>query len=237
MPKRSKQSEISQVVKIYKIAGLVLVSLIIIGVIASVVMHYAARPSVEKKVVQDREPKAVEIVTLNETIEAVEQNLTNMTVENVTQNISIQENVTVENITNQTTINMTNGTKKSDVALSAPRFPLNWSSIKIQFPETLKRVGSNANNFEYINVTEADRTPVSNGEQFKLEFTLFDPAGRPSFLLANYERDAWLLKLLLTNKGKYWLKVTVTCADKKGYCQRFYDTEGHAENSYAFEVV
>lgn len=233
---KKKASELEQVVQIYKIAGTVLVALIVIGIIASLAYHFSKAPAKEPapQVTQEVVEEVAQVEPQAPVEQNVTQNITQNTTQNVTQNVSVQ-NTTTQNASQQG-MNLS-VTKTVQGAGPKPHAPVNWTSMKIAFPDTLKRVPAGKNAYEYINITEGDGTPVTNGEQFELEFKLQDPQGRTSYLLPNYEREAWLLRLLLTNKGPYWLTVTARCEEKTGYCQRFYDTAGYAQNSFQFDVI
>jgi len=221
------KAELKESLPIYKITGIVIGVLLLIGIIFALITEF--RPHKQQPIAPKVEPT---IPTLMPTAAPNQtQNLT----ENVTTNIS---SPAVPTMTINTTANITNVTAITTPAPEATKAPVNynWSTILINFPEKLKKIPSNLTSYHYIEILEGDGTPVTNGEQFDIKFILDDHHGRTTEIKENYESSKWLFQLLLPNPGIYTLKVIVSCEDKKGHCKRFYPP-GSAEKTLDFEVV
>jgi hypothetical protein len=222
------KEELKEVLPIYKIAGIVIGVLLLVGIIFALITEFRphktapAAPKVEPTPVSNMtEPNSTQNFTEN-----VTTNITNATVQNITQHIT---NAT-QNVSNVTII----ATPTPQPTLALANY--SWSTIIINFPDKLKKVPSNSTSFHYIEILEGDGTPITNGEQFNIKFTLDDHYGRTSEIKQNYENGKWLFQLRLPNPGTYTLGVTVACADKNGHCKRFY-TAGGTEKTLDVEVI
>ncbi len=91
------------------------------------------------------------------------------------------------------------------------------------------------NSYHYINITEGDDTPVTNGEQFDITVKITNPQGIQTTTTPTYEKQQWLVRLLLANKGTYTIEVEVKCEERKGHCFRLYP-EGSAKKEHTFEL-
>lgn len=222
----AKQQEITDVMKIYKIVGIIAVILLIIGII-----YAFTRSAEEPKIPEKIEQEIIENITIeqNATIEDIKiENITieqNITTEQNTTNVTVEQNTTTEqNATIPTENKTTSGVIK-----------YTWETVKIEFPDTLKRLSAGATTHHYITITEADGTPITNGEQFNLQFWLDQAYGSDSEVVSSFEGGKWLITLRLSNKGTYGIIVKITCEDQ-GYCYRFYP-KGNIEKTQIFEVV
>jgi hypothetical protein len=220
------KEELKESLPIYKIAGIIIGVLLLIGVIFALITEFRPHTApVVSKVVPTSIPTPVPNIT------APTQNVN----ENVTPNIS---NVIVANTTINAAANITNVTVITTPAPQSTMAPVNysWGTIIINFPDKLKKIASNTTSYHYMEILEDDGTPVTNGEQFDIKFTLDDHLGRKTEIRENYENGKWLFQLLLPNPGKYTFTVIVSCEDKKGHCKRFYPA-GRTEKTLDFEVV
>lgn len=217
------KDELKQSLPLYKIAGIVIAGLLILGIIVALITELKAPAP---KPVPVPEPTPVQNITA--------PNLTQNITENLTVNISNITNTTISNIT-QNANNMTVNITPTPQPTQAP-VNLNWSTIVINFPGKLKKIPSNATTHHYIEILEGDGTPVTNGEQFDMAFDIDDHYGRRTQVLPTFEANKWLISLLLPNTGNYTLILTLTCAEKKGHCHRFYST-GSVQKEFEFEVV
>ncbi len=225
------KDELKESLPIYKIAGIVIGVLILVGIIFALITEYRG-PKPEAKAVPQpaAEPTPVQ----------------NITAPNLTQNFT--ENVTV-NLTNATftneTINITpNATNATNVTIATPTpqpalitTNYTWDTITMAFPDSLKRITHTVVTHHYIDIKEADGTPLTNGEQFALLFNFKDNYGRNTELKPSFENSKWLISTLVPNPGNYTLIVTIECADKKGHCQRLYDEAGSTTKTFDFEVI
>lgn len=231
-PEKEFNEELKTTFRIYKIAGVIIVLLLLIGVLYAIVKSMTEKPTEAK-------PPAPSIVP---TLAPVpEQNITRNVTQNITANKSISNVTAAQNITVNATPkeNKTNVTAAQLLNLTVPTpAPVNysWNAVKIAFPDTLKKIPSGKNSNQYIEVTEADGTPVANDEQFDISVALDDHHGKSTEIISTYENSKWLVTLLIANDGNYTLSLTVTCAPKKGHCKRFYG-DGNAAKSTDFEVV
>ncbi len=218
MESKELKEELKESFKIYKIAGVVIVILLLIGILYAVFTR-------EKAPVLQTMPTPVEPAA---PVETPVENATTPA-ENITQNITeIPQNIT-RNATPSITVpeNKTQPFKQVNYT---------WESVRISFPDTLKKIPIGVTSHEYIEILEADNTPITNGEQFDLSFIIDDRFGKQTDLIATFEKGKWLISILFANTGNYTLTVTAKCEEKKGYCQKFY-TAGSAQNSTVFEIV
>jgi len=200
-------SEKKQIIKIYKIAGTI---------------PEPNLSEIKEVIVENITINEMTNTTLNETITVNATDLSNVTA-NVTENLTanITTNLTE---TNTTELNVTNTTK----------IEYTWENIQIEFPKT--RINNGEQNILYVKITEPDNTPIANDEQFEIKFMIDNRLGRKTEYKPTYEKQQWTTQILLPNEGKYTLIVNVKCADKQGYCKRFY-AEGEKEASFEIEVV
>ncbi len=212
--------EFKSTLRIYKIGGIIIAALFLFGIIYAVVTREKAPEQPIIPVVPAAQPTSV---PPEPTAEIIIQNITNQTLQNIsnaTANASAQENITVP-------------TAKP---VGPAVLNVSWATVNITFPATLKRESSLYTAYEYIEIMEADGTPITNGEQFDISFILDDHKGHKGELVANYEKQKWLISLMLPNKGSYTLTVKIVCKDQQGYCLRLYG-KGSAQKSIDFDVV
>lgn len=208
--------------KLYKIAGIAIVVLILIGILFVLLTK-------EKQPEQMAAPKAPE--TVQETIQVPEEPEVTQEPETtqapeVTQ---APEKITVQNMTN---VSIT--ATPTVAAPAAKGLNLSWDNLQINFPDTLKKILAGKNSYHHIEIIEGDGTPATNGEQFDISVTADDPFAEKVDVIPTYEYNKWLILLLLPNKGNYTLTVTVKC-ERTGHCQKFYT--GSVQKSMDFEVV
>ncbi len=220
--------EVKDALKIYKIAGPVIIIILLIGVLYAV-LHKPAQP-MPQPVIQPPVEKTPEPAIIPQNI-TPELNLTNVT---ITQNVTNQTQNVTQNITsNETQINIT----VTATPTPTPQIiSYTWEGITINFPESMKRIQSNQKSHNYIEILEVDGTPVTNGEQFDLDFFITDSQGKDTEVVATFESNKWLISLLLTNKSNYTITVKLDCEAQKGHCQRLYPP-GNTQNTTIVEVV
>src|SRR5574341_1156711 len=217
------KEELKATLPLYKIAGGVILFLIILGIIVALITERKAPPP-QPVVAQITPPPVQENITVNLTETHPNLTITNMTNATITQNVT------------NLTINATNVTPVPTMAPTLPvAYNYTWDGITVTFPSSMKRISHTITSHHYINLREIDNTPISNDEQFKLLFKIDDHKGRESEVIPTYEKEQWLISLLLPNPGNYTLIVDISCEDKKGHCQRFYP-EGNIQKSTEFEV-
>jgi len=214
------KEELNTTLRLYKVAGIVIAVLLLIGVFYAINTGFKAPK--EKPPVQE----------VKEPVQNITAPVQKITEQNITQNATIEQNVT-QNIT-QPPINVTNQTIPVPENKTVVKYT--WETMTVNFPSTLKKIPSNATTYHYIEILESDGTPATNGEQFKFAFELDDHYGRRTQLLANFEKSKWLVSTLLPNPGNYTFIVTVACEAKTGHCKRLYP-EGGIEKSIDFEVI
>lgn len=217
------KDELKQTLPLYKIAGGVILFLLILGIIVAVITERKApapQPVVAKITpLPEQENVTVNLTDTNLTITPA-TNVTNATI-NVTQNLT----------------NLTPNIPNLTVTPPPAVYNYTWDGITVTFPNSMKRITHTVTTHHYIDVKEADGTPVTNGEQFVLSFNFKDNYGRNTELKPTFESSKWLISTLIPNPGNYTLIVTIKCADKKGHCQRLYDETGSAQKTMAFEVI
>jgi hypothetical protein len=221
------KEELKESLPIYKIAGIIIGVLLLIGVIFALITEFRPRETpIVSKVVPTSIPTQVPDIA------PPTQNITETATPTISTVIVPKINAT------SNTTKITNTTVVTIPTLQPTLAPEknSWSSITVNFPDKLKKITSNITSYHYIAILEGDRTPVTNGEQFEVAFFLDDHRGLISELKENYEGSRWLIQLLLPNPGTYTLKINVACADKNGYCKRFYPA-GSVEKTFDFEVV
>jgi len=205
--------------KLYKIAGIAIVVLILIGILFVLLTK-------EKQPEQMAAPKAPEamqapVIQEPEVTQAPE-------ITQIPEVTAPVENITVQNVTNAS-IEAT-----PTVAPNASAKKLSWDNLQINFPDTLKKVLAGKNSYHHIEIIEGDGTPATNGEQFDISVTTIDPFRKAVDVIPTYEYNKWLILLLLPNKGNYTLTVEIKC-ERTGHCQKFYT--GSVQKSSDFEVV
>lgn len=219
------KDELKESLPIYKIAGIVIGVLILVGIIFALITEYKGSPKPEVKAIP--QPAAEPTPIQNITVPIAAQNITeNVTVSNATANL------TAQNATQNVTIAATPTPRPTLIT-----FNYTWDAITMNFPNSLKRISHTVTTHHYIEILEADGTPITNGEQFALLFNFKDNYGRTTELKPSYESSKWLISTLIPNPGNYTLIVTVECADKQGHCQRLYDEAGSTAKSFDFEVI
>jgi len=220
------KEELNTTLRLYKVAGIVIAVLLLIGVFYAINTGFKA-PKEKPPVQEIKEPV--------QNITAPVQNITEQNItQNVTQNVTIEQNATKNITQNATPINVTNQTIPAPENKTVVKYT--WETVTVNFPSTLKKLPPGATTHHYIEIIEADGTPATNGEQFYVVFLLDDHYGRTSEVIAGFENNKWLVTLILPNKGPYTLITSVKCADKNGHCKRLYP-EGGIEKSTDFEVI
>jgi len=226
------KEEINTALKLYKVAAIVIVLLLFIGVFYAIMTRpqpaktAPPAPAAEQKNVSEPVQNITQNISVNIT-QNVSVNITPNITQNVTQNITQNaQNVTL-NVTAQ---NMTTPVNKT------PTVNLSWDKLAINFPEQLKKLSSSKANNIYIQILEADGTPVTNEEQFGLTFTVDDHRGIRTDAAPVFENSKWLITLRLASPGNYTLTASITCEGNTGHCRRFYGTGG-LEKSADFEVI
>jgi hypothetical protein len=229
----SEKQELEAAIKIYKITAIIFALLIIMGITYMIVTREKApepKPTPTPEVTPEPTPEptpeatpAPENATTPEpTITPTptpEANITNQTIN------ATPEPTPTANVTNQT---ITTPTPQA--------FSYTWDGINIEFPDTLKRVAVGQTSHHYIAITEADGTPLTNGEQFALKFILDYLYSADTELIPSFEAGKWLITLRPAGIGNVTLKVTIACEDQKGHCQRLYP-EGSTEKTTNIEIV
>jgi cytoskeletal protein RodZ len=222
------KDELKQSLPIYKIAGIFIGILIMFGVIFAIVSEKGEpklKPAVQE-ITPTAEPTPVNMTPIN-----LSQNLT----ENITINLTNATNITINitpNATNVTNITQTTApTPQPALAVN-----LTWERITVDFPSSLKRITHTSTSHHYVDIKEADGTPITNGEQFELLFNFKDNFGRNTELKSTFENSKWLISTLIPNPGNYTLILTIECADKQGHCQRRYPP-GIVQKTMDFEVI
>ncbi len=217
------KDELKATLPLYKIAGGIILFLLILGIIVALVTEKKA-PAPQPIAAKITPPPVQENITVNLT----DTNLTIMPVTNVTNaTINVAQNLT----------NVTSDMPNLTVTPPPAVYNYTWEAITITFPNTLKRITHTVTTHHYIDIKEADGTPVTNGEQFALLINFKDNFGRNTELKPSFENSKWLISTLIPNPGNYTLIVTLKCAEKKGHCQRLYDETGSTAKSFDFEVI
>ena|GEM_PF-4929354 len=167
-------------------------------------------------------PEPIEIVE-TQPIEPVQEVLVNETIVNET----IPEPIT-QNITKNETMNQTNQTMTLEVTNTANTtntsqvVSYNFDQITITFPDTLNHIQVGKSTYHYINITEADGTPVLNSEGFDVEVIAKIGNGQPSEVPTQSEKGQWLIGFYLTPAGTHQITVNVGCRSGVNYCSRIY---------------
>lgn len=214
------KDELKQAMPIYKIAGIVIGVLLMFGVIFAIVSERGEpKPKPVAQEIPKPEPTPILNITQNVT-ENVTLNISNATI-NITQNLTNVSNVTI-----------------IPVPIPQPSLAVNltWEGVTVTFPDSLKRITHTAISHHYVDVKEADGTPMTNGEQFKLLFNFKDNYGRNTELMPTFENSKWLISTLIPNPGNYTLILNIECADKQGHCLRRYPP-GSVQKTMDFEVI
>ncbi len=215
------KAELAATIKIYKIVGIIFAILIIFGITYSIMTREKApepkpTPEIKPEPIPEVTPVPENVTTPEPIITPIPVNVTNQT--NITQNITIS------------------ATPEPTPTPAPQTFNYTWEGISVQFPDTLKRVNSGSTTHHYITITEADGTPVTNGEQFELKFIVDQQYGVDSELVPSFEAGKWLITLRLTNPGNILIKAQISCEEQKGHCQRLYPA-GSTERTTTTEVV
>lgn len=230
-PEKEFDEELDASLKMYKIAGVIIVLLLLIGVLYVVLKK-------EKPDEKPQTPVPTVAPTAEPTI-APTQNISQSIAENRTVN-KTADNLSTNATSTTAEQNTTRVTAAQLLNLTVPtptQVNYSWNGIKIAFPDTLKKIPSSKNSNQYIEILESDGTPVSNEEQFDVSFTYDNHYGKKTEVTPTYEKNKWLITLLISNKGSYTLIVTVKCEDKiGGHCRRFYGA-GSAQGTSDFEVI
>lgn len=216
--------EINDAMKIYKIAGPIIIIILLIGILYAVLQKEPAPQPVQQPIIQ---PPAQPVAQLPEPTPVTAP--INITPINVT---------TTQPITTLNASNITNATITIEpTPIPAPRVAnLTWDTITVAFPDTMKRISAATRSHQYIEILEGDGTPITNGEQFDLSFIIEDAQGKDAGVIPSFESNKWLITILLTNRGTYTLTVDIKCADKTGHCRRLYPA-GSIQKSTTFEIV
>ncbi len=218
--------EIKDTLRIYKIAGPVIIIILLIGILYAT-LHKAPQPHpTPQPAVIPTPPHIPEKAQLEVKPTPIPLNITRQTTLNASQNATL--NISTENAANQTNATAPTPAPKS--------IKLAWEGITITFPDSLKKIPIGGRTHYYIEILEADGTPVTNGEQFDLSFILNDHHGRDAEIKPSFENNKWLIDIIVASYGSYTLTVTITCADKNGYCKRLY-SDGSTQKSTELEVV
>lgn len=172
--------------------------------------------------------EAVETVEIAPEVPVIDENLT-------AQNVTEQVNETIEtaqNVIQTETINQSNQTNQSmtlEVTNTAQNttntsqvISYNFDQLTIKFPNTLNLIQAGKSTYHYVNITEADGTPVLNSEGFDVEVLAKIGNGQPSEIPPQSEKGQWLIGLYLTPAGTHYLTVTVKCKNGVNYCSRAY---------------
>ncbi len=232
------KEEINTALKLYKVAAIVIVLLLFIGVFYAIMTREKPQPAKTAPPAPAAEQKNVSEhiagnITQNASVNVTQNisvnitpNMTKNITQNITQNVSKPQNATL-NVTAQNTTTPVNKT---------PTVNLSWDKLAINFPEQLKKLSSSKANNIYIQILEADGTPVTNEEQFGLTFTVDDHRGIRTDAAPVFENSKWLITLRLASPGNYTLTASITCEGNTGHCRRFYGTGG-LEESADFEVI
>lgn len=229
--KQAQQSELSpeQLTKLTFFAIGALLALAIIGVIAYEVIDYLGeRPATVPAPVQPPAPEPAPVETpAVET--APEQNITQNITEpaaNITQNIT-------QNVTQNITI-MQNTTPPA--APPAPKLEYTWENIIIKVPN-LNTTVSGKNNYHYINITEIDKTILSNSEGFNLQMSLIGGGGIPLNIVPTIEKGLWLIQLRPTKSGWHKFTIEISCSEGVNHCSRFYPKDGKRTEITIFDAI
>ena len=207
--------------RIYKIAGPVIIIILLIGVLYAVFKPEAPAPIPPPAPEPIPTPEATPEPTPETTPTPEPTPAINITPANITANIT-------QNITNASVISTPTPTPQIT--------NYTWEGIVINFPDSMKRISTSQKSHHYIEILESDGTPVTNGEQFELDFNINDVLGRETEAIATFENNKWLVSLLITNKGNYTFTVILDCEAQKGHCQRLYPP-GNIQKSTTIEVV
>jgi hypothetical protein len=192
--------EIKDALKIYKIAGPIIIIILLIGV-----MYAVFKPAPEPI----PQPMPIPAATPEPTPETTPEPA-NITPTNITTNMT--QNITQPNITTNVTQNITLNVSATATPTPTPQvINYAWEGIVVNFP-------------------------VTNGEQFELDFFITDSQGKDTEVVATFESNKWLISLLITNKGNYTFTVALDCEAQKGHCQRLYP-QGSTQKSTIVEVV
>jgi hypothetical protein len=216
--------EIQDAMKIYKIAGPIIIIILLIGVLYAVFKPEAPAPA----------PIAPPAPIPEATPEPLpEQTPTPEPSPEATPETSPtpEINATPENITQEITINASATPTPTPQVVN-----YTWEGITVNFPDSMKRITTSQKSHHYIEILESDNTPITNGEQFELDFTVEDNLGKDTELIATFEANKWLVSLLLTNKGNYTFTIKISCEEQKGHCQRLYPP-GNTQKTTTVEVV
>ncbi len=220
--------EIKDAMKIYKIAGPVIIILLLIGIFYAVMQKEPAPQPVQQPIIQPPAPEQPPAAQLPEpTPVGVPINTTPV-------NVTTTQPVIAQNTTNATSVpNIT----IVPTPIPAPQvMNLTWDTITVTFPDTMKIIGAAIRSHQYIEILEGDGTPLTNGEQFDLSFIIEGPQGKDAEVIPSFENNKWLITILQTNRGTYTLTVDIKCAEKTGHCRRLYP-EGSIQKSTSFEIV
>jgi hypothetical protein len=222
--------ELKKSLPIYKIAGIFIGILIMFGIIFAIVSERGepkAKPAAQE-IQKTPEPTPVNITPVN-----LSQNFT----ENVTINLT---NASFKNETINLTPNASNASNFTATPAPTPQpslaVNLTWEGVTVTFPDSLKRITHTSTSHHYVDIKEADGTPITNGEQFELLFNFKDNFGRNTELKSTFENSKWLISTLIPNPGNYTLILTIECADKQGHCLRRYPP-GSVQKTMDFEVI
>lgn len=221
MASKLDEEELQDSIKIYKIVGIVIAILFLIGIIYAVMSREKApQPSIpEPTLMPSPQPTPVATPT---PMPIVQENIT--AIGNIT-TIPEPQNISVTNETLNQTQNQTTVTNYS------------WDTLTINFPDTLQKIPSGLNSYHYIEILEADGTPITNEEDFIVSVIVDSGYGRKTEPIATFENKKWLIALLLANKGSYTLTLTVSCENKfSGHCLRLY-TDDSVQKTATLEVV
>jgi hypothetical protein len=219
--------EIKDAMKIYKIAGPIIIIILLIGIFYAVLQKEPAPQPVQQPIIQPPASEQPPAALPEPTPAAVPINTTPA-------NVTTTQPVITQNTTNATSVpNIT----IVPTPIPAPQVAnLTWETITVTFPDTMKRIGAAIRSHQYIEILEGDGTPITNGEQFDLSFIIEGPQGKDAEVIPSFESNKWLITILLTNRGIYTLTVDIKCADKTGHCRRLYP-EGSIQKSTSVEIV
>ncbi|MEM3154300.1 MAG: hypothetical protein QW165_01900 [Candidatus Woesearchaeota archaeon] len=211
--------ELKKSIPLYKIAATVITALLLFGIIFAIFTERGEKPAPAPT-----QPTAAP--TLEPTVANTTQNIT----DNITIAPMPETNIT-PNITANETPNITPMPTATPALVN-----ISWETVTVTFPNTLKRIPIGTTSHHYIDIRENDSTPITNGEQFKINIMIQDPQGRKSELKPNFESGKWLVTIITANTGNFTLFVNIACAEKKGYCHRFYDENKEVEFTTTFEI-
>ena len=224
--------DIKDAMRIYKIAGPVIIIILLIGVLYAIfrpqpVMPSIPQPTPEQKIMVEATPEPTQTST-----PTPETNITPTAQPNITQ----PANITQTNVTQTATPAPQNFTMNVSATATPQIIKYTWEGITANFSDTLKRITTTEKTHHYIEILEIDGTPITNGEQFELRFTFEDSQGRETELVATFESNKWLVSIMPTNKGNGTVIVDIDCEAQKGHCQRLYPP-GSAKRTTTVEVV